>query len=116
MSHFKIATLDQFPGRRFKVQQPQQIADGGAGTANRFRDPLMGHIELAHEPIQSSRLFDWVELLALNIFNQRDAHGLGARYPPHDGWDSIQPCYLRGPPPPFSGDQFVTPAIADRAD
>jgi hypothetical protein len=59
------------------------------------------------------RLFDRVEVGALDVLDDRDFQHLGIVEVPHDDGDLVNLGPLRGPPAPFAGNDLI--AVARRA-
>ena len=57
---------------RVKLEEPHAIGDGGAALADLLRDVLLAKTEFAREPRESEGLFDRVQVLALQIFDERE--------------------------------------------
>ena len=75
MAHFHLALLHQFRDFRRQLQQAQQVADRGARTAHGIGGLLVRDAELGDQPLQRARLFQRVEVLALDVLDQRHGDG-----------------------------------------
>src|ERR1043165_7098636 len=60
----------------------------------------------------SLRFFDRVQILALNVFNQRNLDETVVRNFLYDDWHSRNSCQFGRPPPSLTGDQFIPVAAA----
>jgi hypothetical protein len=67
-------------------------------------------VKLFHQPIEGARLFDRVQILALNVFHERKLECLLIAYFSQDHRNSQKLCVLRSAPPAFSCDQLVSGA------
>ncbi len=68
----------------------------------------MREIELPDQAIERPRLFERIEILALDILDQRHRDGRLVRDFTHDRWDLIEPCHLGCAPASFAGDDLVS--------
>src|SRR5262245_47176893 len=78
-----------------------------ARLANQLSDNLLAVAVAAHQPAISLRLFDRVQILALNILDQRY---LGPRFFvefTNYGWNLMELSALGGSPSPFPRDQHI---------
>src|SRR5580658_1392560 len=67
----------------------------------------MRETEFGNQTLQSARLFERIEVLALNVLNQRHRDRGFIRNAPDDRRDLAQPGLLRGAPAPLTGDDLV---------
>ena len=88
--------------------------------AARFVDDLgqrvLGMAVIARQPLIRLRLFDRVEILALDILDQRDLERFGIVELADDDRDFVKPCPLRCAPPSFAGDDLITVLIRPHHD
>ena len=68
----------------------------------------MRHAEFVEKLGVGSALFERVELLAVQVLEQRVAQQHVVVGFADDRWDSVEAGLLRGPPAPFAHDQFVS--------
>ena len=68
--------LHQLQNGRAEAQQAQRVCDRGAGFAHAGRRLLLRHFIGAHELLIAERLFDRVEVRALQVFDERELHRL----------------------------------------
>src|SRR5580704_5835409 len=64
-------------------------------------------MKFAHQALVGSRLFDRVEVLALNILDQRYLERRLVGDFADDCGDTAQACSLRGAPSPFAGEKLI---------
>lgn len=96
-----------------QADQAQQVGNGRARLADRFRDLLLGQLELLLQALQGSGFLDRVEVLALDVLDQRHGDGRFVRHVAHQRRDLFQSGLLAGPPAPLAGNDLVA-AIGDR--
>ena len=101
-------------GRR-QVQQPERVADVRAGAADLAREFLVGSAEVIEQLLVGRRLFERVELLPVQVLDQRFPEHVVVLRLLDDGADLAQPGPLGGAPPPLAHDELV-PAGAHGAD
>ena len=112
MPHFDAALLQQLLHLVGQLHQTQQIADGSARPADRLGRGLVGETELLDEPAQGTRLLQWVQILALNVLDER--HG-DRRFIGHIADDRRylrDSRHLRRAPAALAGDDFVALGFA----
>ena len=63
-------------------------------------------MKLARKPLEGARLFHGIEVGALQVFDDRDLHGLLVRDLAQDRGDCLFTCLSRGPPASLTGDQL----------
>ena len=71
MSGGQLARLDKLQHIVRQIEQPYRVGDGGAGFAKLTRRVLLLHAVGADKLRISHRFFDWIEILSLNVLNQR---------------------------------------------
>ena len=75
MPHLQLAVLEQLAHFRGELEQAQQVTHAGTGAADRFGRLLMGEPELADEALERARLFQGIEVLALDVLDERHRNG-----------------------------------------
>ena len=80
-------------GARF--EQPQQVRDRRARAADGFGALLMRELEFVDESIERARLFQRVEILALDVLDERHRDGRFVRNVAHDRRNLVQARELR---------------------
>jgi hypothetical protein len=55
-----------------EVAQAQQIRHRAARASNRFRRGVVRHTEFVDQPLQSVRLLERIQVLALDVLDQRE--------------------------------------------
>src|SRR6185437_16143546 len=71
VTHLERAVHEQILYRRGKVQQAQEVRRRTARPADRSRGSFMGHAEFVGEALQAAGLLEWIEILALDVLDQR---------------------------------------------
>ena len=112
MTHLELALLDQRLTSSVQLEQAQQVADGRARTTDGVGGLLVRDVELADEPLQRARLFERVQVLALDVLDQRHRDGRIVRHAADDGRNVVQARDLRGAPATLAGDDFVALRLA----
>src|SRR5690606_36604304 len=98
MTHVDFPLDDHALDLAVEVEQTNEIADGRTRAADRLRDLLMRQRELIGEPLQRVRLVDRVQVLALEVLDQRNGErGLIVELANDDRYRG-QPGDLRGLP------------------
>ena len=88
------------------------LRNRGAILAGSCRYFLLSQMKFAHQALKGARLFDGVEVFALNIFDERDLQrGLVGDFT-NDGRYAAQAGPLRGAPAPFAGQKLKARADA----
>jgi hypothetical protein len=75
VAHLQVAGHQHLLHRRGQVEQAQQVAGGAARAAHGLRGLLVREPELVHQALQALRLFQRVEVLALDVLDQRHHRG-----------------------------------------
>src|ERR1700680_3001862 len=75
VAHLDRALLQQFAHLGRELQQAQQVADAHARAPDRIGGLLVRETELGDQARQRPRLLQGVEVLALDILDQRDGDG-----------------------------------------
>src|SRR5437899_984849 len=98
---------------RGEFKQADEVGDAGPVLPRARGDLLLRQVEFSAEPFKGAGLFHWVEVLALEVLDDRDLHRLLVRnLPNHSGHGSL-PRPARGKPPPLSCYKLI-PAIRPR--
>jgi hypothetical protein len=98
---------------RRQFQETHVVRDGRAIFADAFRDRFLRQMEFVGQAAIRLRFFDGIQILALNVFDQRDFEHLVVRDLAMDDGDFEETGALRGAPPALAGDDFG--AAADGA-
>lgn len=97
------AGSDGIQNRRTVAQQPQLIGHGGLALSDAVRRLLLGEMTDLHEPGQSLRFFNKIQIPPLEIFHQRRDPGLGVVHVHQQARHLLQPRQPCCPQPPFAG-------------
>ena len=72
-----------------------------------MRDLFLRHAELLHEQLIAFGFLDRVEVLSLEVLDQRELHDLALPCLEHHCGDLFQPCEAGGTPAALAGDDLV---------
>ena len=112
MSHVEVARHQHGLDRLGQVQQPQQVAGRAARATHGLSRLLVREAELADQALQALRLLERIEVLALDVLDQRHRGGglVGRRAPaPARSPESGQ---ARGAEAPLARDDLVDRACS----
>ena len=70
------AVGDKTPGRLGQIQQPQRVGDMRAAFADDFRQLRLGIAKIGPKPLIAARFLDRVEILALDVLDDRQLESL----------------------------------------
>ena len=93
-------------------QQTQRIGDMGAALAHMLGQILLGEAELLDQPVIAFRLLEGGEIVALQIFHQRQLQHLAIGEIAHDDGNVVQLGELGCPPAPLAGDDLMDIGLA----
>ncbi len=85
MTHLELPLLHHLGDFGRELEQSQQIADRGAGSAHRIGGLLMRDAELRDQPFECARLFQRIQVLALDVLDQRHRDGRFVGHAADDG-------------------------------
>ncbi len=88
-------------------QQPDHVGDEGAGPTDAGREFIVGDAELVEQLLIGGRLFQRVQLRAVDVLQQGVAQHAVVGGLADDRRDGRQPGLLRGAPPPLPHDELV---------
>ena len=114
MSEAELGGFDQGEDLGGELEQAQEVGDRGAVLAGALRHLLLGEAEFAGEALVGAGLLDGIEVLALEVLDDGDLHGLLVGDLADDGGDGGFAGALGGEPAALSGDELE--AFADGAD
>src|SRR5439155_14645234 len=114
VAHAQLTGDDGFLDRVREPEQPQRVGDGGTVLPDPRGELFLRQAMLLDQPLVRLRLLDRVEVLALDVLDQRQLEGLLLRDLPDHHRQLAQAGPLRRPPPPLAGDQHV--AVVRAAD
>jgi hypothetical protein len=93
-----------------QLEQPEVVGHRRAILPHRGGDSFLGHLEIGAEPLVGRRLVDGIEILALNVLDERHLQNLRVVACSHvldDHRHAQQPGALRRPPPALAGDDAI---------
>ena len=111
----ELAGLEQLQRLVGKLEQADQVGDGGAAAADAARQLLFGQPQLLDQGRAGLRLLDRVEVLADHVLDQRRLQPLGLGLVADDRRHLLEARLLRGAPAALAGDQLVA-AVGEGAD
>ena len=103
MSHGELTAPEQILDGPREVQEPQGVGHRGALLTHAVRDLALGQAEIFDEDPECLGLLDRVELLTLEVFDQRQLEQIDVGNVPDDGRDLMNPSLLRSAPAALAG-------------
>ncbi len=100
---------------RRQTEQTRRIGHGRATAAHFFGNLFLGELELRGQLVVGPRFFNRVEVFTLQVFDQSDLECFLVADLPNDGGNGRQPCFARGAPPAFPGNQLITASVSRAA-
>ena len=88
MALTELACAHQFRCRRVEIAQSQEIAHGHAIKTDFVCDLLVSHREVQGESPQSDRALHRIEILTLDVLDEREFSGVLITQRADDGWNS----------------------------
>ena len=95
-------------------QKAQKVRDVAAAFGQRLGHALLGMAETVHQLTKAHRLFDRIQIFALNVFNDRDFQNFGIVKIARNYRQFMDLRHLRGPPTTLSGDDLIGALMARR--
>src|SRR3954453_2378112 len=114
MAHLQFPLHQHLSHRDRQRKQPEQIRDGASGAANRVSRNLVGHTELVDQSPDAGRLFDWIQVLALDVLDQRHCECSFITHFAYNDGDTLQTRQARRAPAPLTRDDLELP-LSNRA-
>ena len=114
VSHVELVGQQQRLHRLRELGQPQQIAHRAARTADGRCSGVVRQLEFLDQARNALRLFERIEVFALNVLDQRQGERRLIRHAAHQRRNVLEARTLRGAPAAFAGDDLETRAV-DRA-
>ncbi len=108
----ELALGHQLLHRRRELEEPQGVGDRRAALADPGRHLLLGQAEVLDQLLVGGRLLERVEVLPMQVLDQRLLQGVGVGRGAHEGRDGRQAGPLGRPPPALTGDQLELAADA----
>jgi hypothetical protein len=106
----ELAGLDAGLHGGRQAQQAEEVGHRGAVLAGARGHLLLGHVELAGEPLEGARLLHGVQVGALQVFDDGDLHRLLVGDLAQDGRNGLFAGQLRGAPAALAGDELEAAA------
>ena len=114
MTHREPALVHQLLDRRRELEQTERVGDRRAALADLRGDRLVGEPEVLDELLVRGSLLERVEVVAVEVLDQRVLERGGVVGLAHQCRDPVEPDAPRGAPPPLACDQLE--AVLDRSD
>ena len=108
------AVGNKAPGCLGQIQQPQRIGDMRAAFADDFRQLRLGIAKIGPKPLIAARLLDRVEILALDVLDDRQFQSFAIIGFVNDDGNIGETRELGGAPTPLAGDDFI--GVGDAGD
>src|ERR1051326_2035285 len=93
-----------------QVQKSHCIGHSGPAATDLNSNIFLPHSKFVSQPRVALSFFDWVEIGALQIFDQRKFEDFQVVSGSDNGWNGDKTKFLRGAPPSLAGDQFKSRA------
>ena len=90
-----------------EVEKAKRVRDGRSGTTDPRRDFVLAEAELVDELSVGFRRLERIEILALQVLDQRELELVAIGELAHDCRDAFEAGGLRGPEPALAGDELV---------
>jgi hypothetical protein len=103
----EAAFFDQVLDHGFELQKAQRVGDCGAVFSGALGDVLLGEVEFVGETLKGARLFDRIQVLALQVFDERHLERDFLGDLANDDGNARERRPLGGAPAAFTGDQLV---------
>ena len=94
-----------------EIQKPQRVGDGRTALAQLARGLLLRITAFLHEAADGGGLLDGVEVLTLQVFDQRGLHLLLVGHAAHDTGHRLQPRQTRGAVTALARDDAVAHTV-----
>jgi len=108
MARAQAARVHQLLDIVRQIEETQRVRDRGAGLRHLVRELCLRHSVLGEEPAVPSRLFNRVEVPALEVLDQRELEGACLVGGVHHDRDSFETGLPSGAPPTLSCNNLVT--------
>jgi hypothetical protein len=112
LAHREIAALDHLAHRRRQLEQTQRIGHGGAVLADALGQVLLREAVLVEQSLVRLRFLDWIQVLALQVLDERQCEGLARGGVAHHHRNLLEPGTLGSPPAPLTRNDRVATSIA----
>src|SRR6267378_1602801 len=106
MTDRKPPLSDVFLNRGSQLKQPQSVGDYRAAFANLRGNFFLLELKLLDQLSIALGFLDRIEILALEVFDERQLEDIAVVRLAHDDGHLRQPEQLRRAPPPFTRDEF----------
>jgi hypothetical protein len=112
MAHLDLAVLEHRLDLLGQVLKTQQVAHRRPRASHGLRRFRVRQAEFDYQPTQRPRLFERIQVLALDVLDEGHRDGRVIRNLAHDGRHFLKTGQLCGPPAAFAGDDLVAPFAA----
>ena len=107
LSHGQAAIDDQITNIFWQRQKAHQVGNMASGFSNNFRYFSLCISEIFYQLPVAVSLFNYIQVGALNIFNQRHFIGFLIAKATDDRWHIMQLCHLGSAPAALASNQFI---------
>ena len=111
-----LALVDQVLHLVGQIEQAQRVRDRRARLGDLVGQLGLRHLVLGEQLAVAARLFDRVQVLALQVLDERELERLRRRRRQHAHRHPLQARQPRGPPPPLTCDDLVALAVRTHDD
>ena len=94
----------------WEVEQPEAVGDSRSTPAHPDSHLMLGEAELIHQPMEGGGLLQGVQVIAMEVLDDRLFQGVAVLGLPHHRGHHGQTCSSGSPPTPFTGHELITPA------
>ena len=116
VSETLMAALDELDHRFWQSKQSLEVRDMATRFVDQRRNFRLAHLLLLGEMLVGARLFDRIEVFALDIFDQRNRHDLTLIQIANNRRNFMQFRPLRSTPAAFARNQLVTTLASQGTD
>src|SRR4029079_7230848 len=111
MSRGNFPRADKLLHRLGQFQEPDRVRNMRPTLADDLRDLFLRSIKVVHKRKVARRLFDRIEIGALDVFDNGELKRLRVVRFDHGNWHVVKARALRGAPPSLAGDDFEVVAL-----
>ena len=116
MAHAQVARGDLLLYLAGEAEDAQKVRDRGAFLAHPLGEVLLGELEFVLEPLVRLGCFERVQVLALDVLDERHLQELALGRFLHDGRNGLEPGEPCRAPPALACDQAVAAACSVHDD